>query len=74
MVNLTKPHQYSNTRREDLGGRTIKYYRSLSRLLTWRLRFPMDDPQKTQAFNLRDQVEERLDYLISIQSEKLIYA
>jgi len=50
--------------------RAIKYYQGLSRLLTWRLRSPLSEPDLTKTFNLRDHVEAELDYLVSVQEEE----
>jgi len=52
--------------------RAIKYYQSLSKLLTWWLRYSLAEPKKTQAFKLRDHAEEQLDYLVSLQEEKIM--
>lgn len=75
-MEVTKNRRLIQSRvgKDTVTGRAIKYYQSLSQLLTWWLRFPMSEQQLTQAFKLRDFEEEQLDYLISVQSEELIYA
>ncbi len=75
-MEVTKNRRLIQSRvgKDTVTGRAIKYYRSLSHLLTWWLRFPLNEPQLTRAYNLRDHCEETLDYLVSLQSEELIYA
>ncbi len=56
---------------------TIKFHREINRLLTNRLRWPISPDERAFLLKWRDELEERLDFLVSLeregQTEPIIY-
>lgn len=50
--------------------RTIEFHGELSRLLTARLKEPSSRVDRELILRIRDQIEERLDYLCSLQENR----
>jgi len=49
--------------------RTIKFHRKLSKLITLRLKEPINHVDRRLLFMVRDQLEERLDFLLDLENK-----